>query len=251
MGLAGEWDHTQSVKEFLRHFAYKARLGAVLGAVSRRRGFKTAHFEHATPAERFAAVYRDGVWVHGHDRASLSGDGAELTATTQLRQDLPCHLRNLGCQTLLDIGCGDWNWMREVDLPCVYVGCDIVGAVIDANRAFERPGVSFQLLDAIAGPLPRCDVALCREVLFHLSFKDALAVLSNIRPAAEWLIATTDNSIWFNSDIPSGHFRKLNLQRSPFSLPPPLHTIVDDAVSKGRMLGVWRTADLTNNCRAL
>jgi hypothetical protein len=33
---------------------------------------------------------------------------------------------------------------------------------------------------------------LCREVLFHLSFEDGRAALSDMSKAARWLIATTD-----------------------------------------------------------
>ena len=158
-------------------------------------------------------------------------------------------LRRLGCETLLDVGCGDWNWMREVSLPCDYVGIDIVPEVIEANRRYERAGVEFVVGDAIEGPLPEADVALCREVLFHLSFHDGLAVLANIRATARWLLATSDTAIWFNSDIETGDYRRINLERAPYRLPRPHAVISDDGVCRGRVLALWATADLPTDRR--
>jgi len=85
---------------------------------------------------------------------------------------------------------------------------------------------------------------LCREMLFHLSFADSRKALSNICKSADWLLATTDPAIWFNSDIPTGDFRKINLQRAPYRLPVPTDSLPDDALSAGRVLGLWKTSDL-------
>lgn len=239
------WDHKQSVKEVIRHFGFKLGLDQLLFRNRQRRGFQTAHLDGATPAERFRNIYKFGVWVHSKGQKSLSGVGSEMAAISSIRENLPALLTRLRCRRLLDVGCGDWAWMRDISLPCDYIGVDIVPEVIEANRCYERAGVTFMVADAITGPLPEADVALCREVLFHLSFQDGLAVLTNMREAAHWICATTDTAIWFNSDMPTGDFRMINLQRSPYLLPPPRKMITDNAVSQGRMLGIWPTADLS------
>jgi hypothetical protein len=44
-------------------------------------------------------------------------------------------LHDLGAQSLLDAGCGDFNWMRTVDLPGIkYIGVDVVSDLIERNR---------------------------------------------------------------------------------------------------------------------
>lgn len=202
------------------------------------------HLNAETSAERFRAIYRLGTWVCSKDQVSASGVGSETDATEYVVEVLPLLLRKLDAKTLLDVGCGDWNWMRHVALPCQYIGIDIVSEVIESNRVYERDGVKFQVANAIIDPLPTADVALCREILFHLSFDDANSVLANIRRSARWLLATTDERIWFNSNIMSGDFRPLNLRQSPFSLPPPSFSISDDAVFRGRVLGLWPASDL-------
>src|SRR3712207_7875432 len=47
---------------------------------------------------------------------SYSGRGSELGATESLRSYLPQLFERLNIKTFLDAPCGDWNWMRQVDL---------------------------------------------------------------------------------------------------------------------------------------
>ena len=238
------WDHTQSAKEIVRHIGLKLGAGGILRRRRQARGLVTAHLDPANAVDRFREAYESRAWVADHGQLSLSGQGSEGPATRAIVDELPALLARLGCQTLLDVGCGDWNWMREVRLPCAYIGIDIVPEVIEANRRHERAGVMFAIGDAIQGPLPTADVVLCREVLFHLSFREGLAALANIRASARWLLATSDTEIWFNSDIATGDYRRINLERAPYRLPPPNAVIRDDGVRRGRVLGLWATADL-------
>jgi hypothetical protein len=57
------------------------------------------------------------------------GSGSdEITAGT--RSVLGKVLRGLGVDSMLDIGCGDWNWMKLLNLSRVkYTGIDIVEEV--------------------------------------------------------------------------------------------------------------------------
>lgn len=65
-----------------------------------------------------------------------------------------------------------------------------------------------------------------------------------MRAAGRWLLATTDTRIWFNSDIATGDYHRINLERRPYLLPRRDRVIPDDAVCEGRVLGLWATADL-------
>jgi SAM-dependent methyltransferase len=238
------WDHVQSIKEVIRHVGMKVGGATLLRRHRERRGLVTRHLRPKGHDERFRLAYEAGAWVTAPGQRSRSGVGSEVENSSRVAAALPDLLARLQCRTLLDVGCGDWNWMQSVTLPSRYVGIDVVPEVVEQNRRFERPGVEFLLLDAVREPLPTADVALCREVLFHLSFDDGLAMLRNITGSAEWLLATTDMAIWFNSDSPTGDFRRINLERRPFHLPPPRERILDDAINPGRVLGLWRTADL-------
>lgn len=236
--------YIQSLKELSKHLLFKTGQIQHLNTYRRKRGLKTAHLDAGrTTQERFEDIYEQGVWKQSLDHRSLSGAGSEMSATSDLREQLPKLLSDLGACSLLDVGCGDWNWAKHIEFPCRYIGIDIVRAVIEANQEHARDNVEFILCDAISSQIPKADVAICREVLFHLSLSDAFAVIQNIKKSASFLIATTDD-ILFNSDIMTGDFRCLNLQRAPFRFPQPVLWIQDEAVCHGRKLGVWDTKDL-------
>src|SRR5262249_22136099 len=84
---------------------------------------------------RFEEIYRLGLWSKGE---SYSGTGSTVAGTKGVRAALPRLLDKLNTQVLIDVGCGDFNWMRHVQLKCKYKGIDIVDFVIKNNRAKYR-----------------------------------------------------------------------------------------------------------------
>lgn len=238
-------NHLQSMKEIIRHCLYRTGLFSVLQARRTRAGLITTHLDERGRAGSFAAIYERGVWRQSETQQADSGLGSELHVTEDIRTKLPDVFRSLNVKELVDLGCGDWTWMSQVNLPCNYIGVDIVTEVICRNEErYRSANVTFMQLDAVVEEIPQCDAVLCREVLFHLSFDDGKAVIKNIKRHAKWLIATSDPEIWFNSDIQSGDFRMLNLQRAPFRFPAPDQQISDAQLVPGRILGVWNTARL-------
>ena len=178
---------------------------------------------------------------------SASGRGSSLKATDSVRRELPALLKQLDCMKMLDLGCGDFNWMRHVELDVDYLGGDLVPDLIRENQArYSNERVKFIVFDGIRDPIPDdVDVILCREVLFHLSFRHALALLKNIyRSNAKFLIATQIDTGKPNADVHTGGFRPIDLTREPFEFPAPFGAIADDAISENRSLAVWRVADL-------
>jgi SAM-dependent methyltransferase len=236
----------RSAKEIVRHLILKSGLSKAYLAFRTARGQNVEHLRSQTLSERFSAIYRNRVWVNNRSAGSLSGLGSELENTKTIRQRLPRLLAEIGAKTVLDVGCGDFNWMSNVELGCAYIGIDIAPEVIALNKLnYDSPTRTFYGLDATRDRLPLADTVLCREVLFHLSFADIWAFIHNIRSSgALMLIATNDVVTGFNSDIVSGDFRILNLAKSPFRFPRPFLSIPDDEVSLKRTLEVWRVSDL-------
>lgn len=233
-------------KEMIRHLIAKAGLSGIDLTIRRLRGQNVDHLFFASLSERFTAVYQNRVWLRGRMIGSLSGLGSELENTERVRLGLTGLLKSLDTRCLLDVGCGDFTWMKEVSFPFRYVGIDIVPGVIAANNAsYGSAQRSFQVGDATTDPLPQADTTLCREVLFHLAFADVWRVVENIRKSgSSYLIATNDNNLKYNADILSGDFRMLNLHRAPFFFPRPTDSIPDSSVCPDRALAVWQVADL-------
>ncbi len=197
----------------------------------------------------FRHAYRHNLWG---DPESASGHGSGLVRTAAFRDQIPPLMIELGARTLLDAGCGDFNWMKEVQLPIErYVGIDIVPELITRNRTnYGDRGRAFVHRDIARDELPRVDVILCRDCLVHLSFDDAWAVLRNFkRSRSHYLLTTTFIEFPTNLDIETGEWRQLNLERSPFNFPPPKKMIDEKCLHSGgiyadKRLALWELEDI-------
>jgi SAM-dependent methyltransferase len=195
-------------------------------------------------AQLFTDFFRRNKWG---GRQSLSGTGSDADQTRVIVRELPLLLRRLGVRRVLDVPCGDFAWMKQVDLAGIdYLGADIVAPLIEANRRrHAQAGVEFRVLDLTRDRLPAVDLVLCRDCLVHLSFAQAQQALANIAASgARYLLTTTFTGRSENADIPTGKWRALNLQRPPFDLPPPLEIINEQCTEKDgryadKSLGLW------------
>ena len=191
----------------------------------------------------FARIYRRRGWQCGE---SPSGPGSESQRCRDLLDALPQLLRDLHAGSLLDAGCGDFHWMRELELDGVqYVGVDVVPPLIADNRARYGAGQrTFMLADITRDRLPACDVVLCRQCLIHLPNRQALRALRNFRRCGmRYLLATTFPAVTHNRDIWPGGFRAVNLEAAPFHLPRPLR-VIEDSGPQPAVLGLWELAGL-------
>ena len=193
----------------------------------------------------FTKTYEHGGWGCAE---SVSGKGSSYAETKIIREQLPVLFRELGIKSVLDIPCGDFHWMKEV-APAVekYIGADVVKDLVATNnRRYRSDHVEFVFADAVRGPLPRADVILCRDMLVHFPFREIQRALKTFQASgAEYLLATTFTERETNADIEIADWRPLNLQRPPFSLPPPVRLIVEGCASKpDKSLALWRLADL-------
>ena len=200
--------------------------------------------------EAFTEIYRNNLWQGNESR---SGTGSSLAQTASVRRELVPLLRRLGGNTLVDAACGDFAWMKEVDLGGIqYTGVDIVAEMIAENK--KRHGGAarrFLELDITRKVPPRADLILCRDCLVHLSFERALAAVANFkRSGAVYLLATTFTERKENCELMGlVSWRPLNLQLPPFNFQPPM-TLIDEECPeeegryRDKSLGLWRLADL-------
>jgi SAM-dependent methyltransferase len=205
--------------------------------------------QRAEPVSVFRDIYRRHHWSGSQ---SPSGAGAAPEQTTALRRWLPALLRDLGVRTLLDLPCGDYSWMRTLELPGIrYIGADLLPELVQALAAESGgPRREFLVLDLTRDRLPRADLLLCRDCLVHLSYADIRRALANLlRSGIPYLLTTTFPAGDANEDIVTGDWRVLDLERAPFHLPPP-ERILNEGCTEGdgtfgdKSLGLWRVAEL-------
>tara|TARA_R110002072_G_scaffold125361_2_gene261302 strand:- start:104 stop:856 length:753 start_codon:yes stop_codon:yes gene_type:complete len=188
------------------------------------------------PEDVFTVIYEENTW----NSSSASGLGSELQNVRAIMRQIPALLRELEVDSLLDLPCGDYNWMQRLDLGAVqYVGADIVTALIERNRMLHE-GVRFEILDLLKDDLPPADLILCRDCLVHLSFADIELALKNLcRSKVKYLLTTTFTNRSTNQDIVTGQWRALNLTRPPFSFPPPLKVLEEEFEVVDKALALW------------
>jgi hypothetical protein len=199
--------------------------------------------------ELFRDVYRNNRWG-GKD--SVSGTGSDLIQTQVIAKEIPALLLELRVKTILDIPCGDFFWMRHVNLGDVnYLGADIVREIVQRNRKKHgQQNLSFRRLDLLKDKLPRVDLVLCRDCLVHFSFKDIFRALANIgRSESTYLLTTTFPSRNVNCNIATGSWRVLNFEVPPFHFPAPLKVIneqctEENGIYSDKALALWRITDI-------
>ena len=238
----------RTTKEIARHLATRLHFSKLIDAVRKARGIRVDYLKGGPLADRFSVTYDKKIWTLGRSDTPLSGAGSSLSVTSGIRANLPSALAQIGCRTMLDVGCGDLTWMSTIDIPADYIGIDVVQSVIERNITLHaNTRREFRCMDAINEEIPDADTILCREILFHLSFEDIRHLLCNFaKKPRNWLIATTDIMTFFNADIRTGDFRILNLRRSPFKFPDPDFVVDDSGLIHGRQLGIWRFGRLSH-----
>lgn len=199
-------------------------------------------------SERFELLHRLGVYHHPD---SASGPAATLDETAALRGALPGLIERLGVNTLLDIPCGDFAWMRAVELNVDYTGVDVVRELVTENqKRYGNARRRFVVLDATRSDLPSVDLIVCRDLLIHLSIADCWAALRNFEASRSRFLLTShfENRVT-NAEIISGDFRPINLCRPPFHFPEPLEIINERSGLGGgaftdRSMALWKLATL-------
>ena len=162
----------------------------------------------------FSRIYSGNEWLQG------SGEGSLPELTEDYRAFLSRFLREHEVRSVVDVGCGDWQFSRLMDWSGIeYLGIDAVSSVIEDNtRQFAKPGVRFQCQDVLDKPPPAADLLLLKDVLQHWPFTSISQVipwLSQYR----YVLITNDDVTGENIDISMGGYRPLDVRKAPFELP--------------------------------
>jgi SAM-dependent methyltransferase len=197
----------------------------------------------------FKEIYHSNFWGSSE---SVSGRGSTLEETALVIELMNDLIIKFNIKSILDIPCGDFNWMNRVDLSSVsYIGADIVEEIIDKNNfKFSSSNITFMVKDLINDPLPQYDLIIVRDCLVHLSNKDIQKCLNNIKNSgSKYLLATSFPSFSHNKNIVTGEWRPINLQRKPFYLSSPIEifrerSLDDSDLFNCKSLMLWDISDL-------
>lgn len=188
-------------------------------------------FTYVDNEARFSEIYRKRLWRGSESR---SGFGSGEKSTASIRMHLPRIIKENQIATVFDAACGDFNWMKSVipNLGVNYLGADIVKDCIELNkRLYSSEKINFVTLDVTKDPIPKSDLIVCRDVLFHLSNREVFSLLNNLIASNSNFILITSHladGSFINVDIETGDFRRLDMFSEPFILPAdPLDQFID------------------------
>lgn len=199
--------------------------------------------------ELFTKYYINNTWS---GKESLSGPGSDLEQTKYLIPELQILLSDFKIKSILDVPCGDFNWMKRIDLKGIkYTGGDIVEKMIERNnRRYQKENVSFKIIDIINDKLPKVDLIIVRDCFVHLPYEDIFSALDNIKNSnSKYLLTThfTWNAPGNNKDIPVGAWRRINLQKEPFNFSYPKQMIIEgniQSLDRDKTLSLWEIKDI-------
>lgn len=143
------------------------------------------------------------------------GRGSTMAHTEEVREFLPKLISAYGIRSMVDVGCGDANWIRGIELgDCTYHGIDVDSRNLeDAKR--KAPHMKFST-EADG----EYDLALIRHVLQHLKNSEALSLLNEWLGKAKWVLATSHPGTTKNLEITRSRFRPINLGLPLFGMKP-------------------------------
>lgn len=197
----------------------------------------------------FTDYYKNNTWS---GKESVSGPGSDYEQTKFLIPELNIMLKDLKIKSMLDIPCGDFNWMKRVDLENIsYHGADIVEPLIAINnKKYKKDNIEFSNLDLVNDKLPKVDLIMVRDCLVHLPTADVFKALQNIKSSGSKYLLTT-NFLWnhqeANQEILIGQWRRINLQKDPYNFKYPDKVIIEGNIQshdRDKTMSLWRIKDI-------
>lgn len=173
----------------------------------------------------FTTIYNENLWSMGQNN-SKCGLGSSDEFTTNIRKHLLDMIKTRNIKTMIDVSCGDLNWMKHIfpALDCDYLGIDIVKAFIDENhKQFNSQTIRFHHGDFLeylkTAPSNSVDLVLCRHTCEHLPNEYIMNFLNEVKRVAKYLLLTTHRNATVNVDVLPTRtpYRPINLNLSPYS----------------------------------
>lgn len=175
----------------------------------------------------FTEIFETDAW------GGVSGIGAKKGNAIPYIKFLQYFIDNTDINSIVDIGCGDWQIMECIKIPDTinYLGLDIVDKIVLNNKKkFEKNNIKFVVNNSVKELSKfKGDLLILKDVIQHWTNKDIFFAINKILPNFKYAIIV--NNIWshgappINSEIISGSSRPLDLEVAPFFM--KLRVIMD------------------------
>ena len=170
----------------------------------------------------FTNIYHNKTWGTNRQGEGHSGGGSTLQSTEQYRKFLQNFLLTHQITSVVDLGCGDWEFSKSMNWTNInYLGIEVVKSLVEKNQTkYGSLTINFVHMSD-SSDLPSSDLLIIKDVLQHLSNQDIFTILGQF-PKYKYVLITNDidqkTLTSTNPDIPSGEYRVLDLTKHPFLL---------------------------------
>ena len=205
--------------------------------------------------KKFQYIYKSKYW-QDIKNGSVSGAGSNQISTEKVRKELTGFISQNKISSIIDIPCGDWQWMSMLDLSNInYIGYDIVEDLIISNiNNYKSTNVNFEVKNLIDDKLPKSDLIIVRDMLNHLNNVDINKCITNLNNSdfryvgiTNYLITDNANNILGDKLRLGDRWRPLNLSLPPFYLNYPSLNLNDTCNltenDKLKYLSIWSKED--------
>jgi len=160
----------------------------------------------------FTKFYSEKIW------GGNSGRSSSKEYTQDYRRFLEDFIREHDIKSVVDLGCGDWQFSKLIDWHGTeYTGFDCVESIIDENKkSFACENTCFVKGDITKAELPPADLGLIKDVLQNWSNGTILDFLHKLRRYKYVLFVNGYNKK--NRDCSDGDTRNLDFKAPPFNL---------------------------------
>lgn len=164
---------------------------------------------------------------------SASGSGSRVEATGPVRALIEETIEKYGVRSILDLGCGDWNWMRLVRLYSPsdgervrYEGWESNAKLVDMlNKTYGDGATRFYVKDVASEEFPTADLIIARDILFHMPIAVSETVVVEARRKCRYFLSTSHADVKENNGpqptkikVDGWGFYRMNLHIKPFNL---------------------------------
>jgi SAM-dependent methyltransferase len=169
--------------------------------------------------EYFTEIYKNNIWENG------SGWGSHIDYCDGYIDVLKQLIQKYNIKTVLDYGCGDWQFSKTINwnqLVEKYIGVDVVEYVVNENiKNYSNAKVSFDLISDNY-ILPKVDLIICKDVLQHLPNSICKELLENFKQSSKYILVTNDYKYCGesnqNEDCEIGRWRLIDLEKEPWNI---------------------------------
>ena len=166
---------------------------------------------------------------------SVSGLGSDLHICEKLINDLGFFISKHQIKSILDLACGDFNWMKKLiqfnKNIISYCGLEIVGEIVKKNIiSYSDEKIKFIHSDVMHDTLPKnFDLVIIRDFFIHINNKDIIEVINKVKKSnIKYIAIGTLSNIETNYDLKAfGHHRYINIEKKPFNLINPYLRLKD------------------------